>query len=172
MLRLALVLTMVLSAMPAVITLAAILLVHLSLRSQHHGGAQARKTQGKQGAVMIEGRTGKNTASSSQTIIASWFASTTKPTSQSANARLGPARRTAGACLQGQVKKWQIGHQLPTGPFIRKCRHLLSFKLPPPSAGLRYVRIGNDILLISVRTEVVVDAIQDLGRMEAQTSRE
>jgi len=35
----------------------------------------------------------------------------------------------------------------------------------PPPSGHRYVRVAGDILLIALGTGLVVDAIQDLGRM-------
>jgi Ni/Co efflux regulator RcnB len=34
-----------------------------------------------------------------------------------------------------------------------------------PPAGYRYARVTNDILLIAVGTGMVIDAIQDLGKL-------
>jgi len=34
-----------------------------------------------------------------------------------------------------------------------------------PPAGNRYVRVASDILLIAIGTGMVIDALQDLGRM-------
>ena len=47
------------------------------------------------------------------------------------------------------------------------------YDLPPtliveiglPPAGHRYVRVANDILLIAAGTGMVIDAIEDLGKM-------
>ena len=38
-------------------------------------------------------------------------------------------------------------------------------RLPPLSSNHRYVRVGADILQIVVGTGLVIDAIEDLGRM-------
>ncbi|MBW1648754.1 MAG: RcnB family protein, partial [Deltaproteobacteria bacterium] len=37
--------------------------------------------------------------------------------------------------------------------------------LGPPPSGHRFVRVAGDILLIAVGTGMVVDAIEDLGRI-------
>ena len=52
-------------------------------------------------------------------------------------------------------------------------RELVYHDLPPrvialigaPPAGHRYIRAAADILLISISTSMVVDAIEDLGRI-------
>jgi Ni/Co efflux regulator RcnB len=41
----------------------------------------------------------------------------------------------------------------------------LVVQIGSPPAGYRYARVANDILLIAVGTGMVIDAIQDLGRM-------
>ena len=41
----------------------------------------------------------------------------------------------------------------------------LIVKLRPPSQGTRYARSANDVLMIAVGTGLVLDAIEDLGRM-------
>jgi hypothetical protein len=40
----------------------------------------------------------------------------------------------------------------------------LVIQIGPPPAGDRYVRVAADILLISIGTGMVIDAIRDLGR--------
>jgi Ni/Co efflux regulator RcnB len=65
----------------------------------------------------------------------------------------------------GQAKKWRVGQPLP--------REVIFYDLPPalvvqigvPPPGYRFVRVASDILLIAIGTGLVVDAIQDLGRM-------
>jgi Ni/Co efflux regulator RcnB len=37
-------------------------------------------------------------------------------------------------------------------------------RIGPPPSGYKYVRVASDILMIAVGTNMVVDAIQDLGR--------
>jgi hypothetical protein len=41
----------------------------------------------------------------------------------------------------------------------------LVVRLPRAPDGYRYVRVAADILLIAVGTAIVIDAIEDLGRM-------
>ena len=170
--RLALVLTMVLSAMPAVITLAAILLA-APVPAEPTSWRRAGKENAGQTARSDDRRAdrkehGRQFSDHDRFVVREYYQANF-PISKCA---LGPGEKNSGCLPQGQAKKWQIGHQLPTGLVYSEVPPPIISQLPPPSAGLRYVRIGNDILLISVRTEVVVDAIQDLGRMEAQTSRE
>ena len=77
----------------------------------------------------------------------------------------GLAKKNNGCMPPGQAKKWQVGRPLP--------RDVVFYDLPPPlvvqigapPAGYRYVRAASDILLIAIGTGMVIDAIQDLGRM-------
>jgi Ni/Co efflux regulator RcnB len=77
----------------------------------------------------------------------------------------GLAKKHNGCMPPGQAKKWRMGHPLP--------RDIVYYDLPPalvaqigvPPSGYRYVRVASDILLIAVGTSMVVDAIQDLGRL-------
>ena len=77
----------------------------------------------------------------------------------------GLLKKHNGCMPPGQARKWMIGRPLPPG--------LIYYDLPPgviiqlgyPPRGYRYVRVASDILLIAVGTGMVVDAIEDLGRM-------
>lgn len=77
----------------------------------------------------------------------------------------GLAKKNNGCMPPGQAKKWQVGRPLP--------REVIFYDLPPrlvvqlgvPPTGHRYVRVAADILLIAIGTGMVIDAIQDLGRM-------
>jgi Ni/Co efflux regulator RcnB len=77
----------------------------------------------------------------------------------------GLAKKKNGCMPPGQAKKWRRGAPLP--------RDVVFYDLPPklvveiglPPAGYRYVRVANDILLIAAGTGMVIDAIEDLGRM-------
>ena len=77
----------------------------------------------------------------------------------------GLAKKRNGCMPPGQAKKWKMGQPLP--------RDVVFYDLPPelvvrigvPPAGYRFVRVASDILMIAVGTGMVVDAIQDLGRM-------
>ena len=40
----------------------------------------------------------------------------------------------------------------------------LIYRMPPPPPRHRYVRVGSDILLLSIGSGIVVDAMIDIGR--------
>ena len=77
----------------------------------------------------------------------------------------GLAKKRNGCMPPGQAKKWTVGRPLP--------REVIYYQVPPalivqfgqPPSGYRYVRVASDILLIALGTGMVIDAIQDLGRM-------
>lgn len=77
----------------------------------------------------------------------------------------GLAKKRNGCMPPGLAKKWSMGRPLP--------REVVYYDLPPqlvvqiglPPSGYKYVRVAGDILMIAVGTAMVVDAIQDLGRM-------
>jgi Ni/Co efflux regulator RcnB len=77
----------------------------------------------------------------------------------------GLAKKNNGCMPPGQAKKWSVGRPLP--------RDVIYYDVPPylvtqygrPPSGHRYVRVASDILLIALGTGMVIDAIQDLGRM-------
>ncbi|HXU93057.1 MAG TPA: hypothetical protein VFP33_05315 [Gallionella sp.] len=77
----------------------------------------------------------------------------------------GLAKKHNGCLPPGQAKKWAMGQPLPDDVVFYDLPPRLSRELGPPPAGHRYVRVASDILLITVGTSMVVDAIEDLGRM-------
>ncbi|WAK02856.1 hypothetical protein [Methylobacter sp. YRD-M1] len=77
----------------------------------------------------------------------------------------GLARKQNGCLPPGQARKWQIGRQLPRDVIFYDLPPSLVQSLGPAPAGHRYVRVASDILLITIGTGMIVDAIQDLGRM-------
>jgi len=77
----------------------------------------------------------------------------------------GLAKKKNGCMPPGQAKKWQIGRPLPRDVIFYDLPQTLIEQLGRPPAGHRYVRVASDILLISIGTGMVLDAIQDLGRM-------
>ncbi|MGJ0492014.1 hypothetical protein [Methylobacter sp.] len=77
----------------------------------------------------------------------------------------GLVNKHNGCMPPGQVKKWQIGRQLPRDVIFYDLSPSLVRTLGPAPLGHRYVRVAADILLITIGTGMVVDAIQDLGRM-------
>jgi len=77
----------------------------------------------------------------------------------------GLAKKNNGCMPPGQAKKWSIGRPLPRDVVFYELPAALIVKLTPPPAGHRYVRAAADILLIAVGTGMVIDAIEDLGRL-------
>ncbi len=76
----------------------------------------------------------------------------------------GLAKKNNGCMPPGQAKKWQIGRPLPRDVTFYELPPALVIQIGPPPAGDRYVRVAADILLISIGTGMVIDAIRDLGR--------
>jgi Ni/Co efflux regulator RcnB len=77
----------------------------------------------------------------------------------------GLAKKHNGCMPPGQAKKWMLGAPLPRDVIFYDIPPMLARELGPPPAGHRYVRVAADILLIAIGTSMVVDAIEDLGRM-------
>ncbi len=77
----------------------------------------------------------------------------------------GLAKKSNGCMPPGQAKKWAMGKSLPRDVVFYDLPPRLVVQLGVPPAGHRYVRVASDILLIAVGTAMVVDAIEDLGRM-------
>jgi len=77
----------------------------------------------------------------------------------------GLAKKRNGCMPPGQAKKWHVGQRLPRDVVYHDLPRDLIIRLPPLSVGYKYVRVGADILQIAVGTGLVIDAIQDLGRM-------
>jgi Ni/Co efflux regulator RcnB len=77
----------------------------------------------------------------------------------------GLAKKRNGCMPPGQAKKWAMGKPLPRDVIFHDLPPRLVVQLGTPPAGHRYVRVAADILLIAVGTAMVVDAIEDLGKM-------
>ena len=77
----------------------------------------------------------------------------------------GLAKKRNGCVPPGYERRWRMGQPLPREVVYYEVPSALVVKLPQPHAGQRYVRVATDILLISVGSGLVIDAINDLGRM-------
>ncbi|MBA3056905.1 MAG: RcnB family protein [Gammaproteobacteria bacterium] len=77
----------------------------------------------------------------------------------------GLAKKNNGCMPPGQARKWAVGQPLPRDLVTYSLPTVVIRQLGAPPAGQRYVRVASDILLIAVGTGMVVDAIQDLGRL-------
>ncbi|MGE0349396.1 hypothetical protein [Hydrogenophaga sp.] len=77
----------------------------------------------------------------------------------------GLAKKGNGCQPPGQAKQWQMGRPLPRDVVHYPVPNGISIQLGLPPAGHKYVRVAADILLIAIGTGMVVDAIEDLGRL-------
>jgi Ni/Co efflux regulator RcnB len=77
----------------------------------------------------------------------------------------GLAKKRNGCMPPGQAKKWYKGRPLARDVIYHDLPHSVLIKLRLPPSGHKYVRVAADILLIAIGTGVVVDAIEDLGRI-------
>ncbi len=78
----------------------------------------------------------------------------------------GLAKRNNGCLPPGQAKKmWVIDQPLPTSVVYYRLPPALVLQLTPPPAGHEFVRVANDILLLSVGTRLVASAVADLARL-------
>jgi Ni/Co efflux regulator RcnB len=69
--------------------------------------------------------------------------------------------RRGSHCVPG-ARAWSRGRALPRTVVYYDVPTPLLHELPPPPHGHRYVRVAGDILLITIGTGMVIDAIQDI----------
>ena len=74
----------------------------------------------------------------------------------------GLAKKNNGCMPPGQAKKWAVGQALPSDLVYYPVPQAVVVQLGVAPVGHRYVRVANDILLITIGTRMVVDAIEDL----------
>ena len=78
----------------------------------------------------------------------------------------GLAKKHNGCLPPGQAKKaWRMGHPLPGNVVFYEIPPPLAARIGAPPSGYKYVRVASDILVIAIGTLLVVDAINDIGRM-------
>lgn len=77
----------------------------------------------------------------------------------------GLAKKNNGCMPPGLARKWSVGRPLPRDVIYYEVPSYLVTQYGQPPRGYRYVRVASDILLIALGTGMVIDAIQDLGRM-------
>ena len=75
----------------------------------------------------------------------------------------GLARKNNGCLPPGQVR-YVVGQPLPRTVTVYQVPQPVIVQLPIAPPGYRYVRVGNDILLVSPQSQLVVDAISGLLR--------
>ncbi|MDI1230957.1 MAG: hypothetical protein PSU93_07410 [Methylobacter sp.] len=75
----------------------------------------------------------------------------------------GLAKKHNGCMPPGQAKQWAVGRQLPRNVIYYDLPPTILMQLGPPPPRHRYVRVADDILLITIGTGLVMDAISDLS---------
>jgi len=76
----------------------------------------------------------------------------------------GLAKKGNRCIPYGHSKKWSKGHRLPREVIFYTLPPTILVQLGPPPPRHRFVRVAQDILLISIGTGMVVDAFEDIGR--------
>ena len=76
----------------------------------------------------------------------------------------GLAKKNNGCLPPGQAKQWHKGRPIDKDTRYYALPNELRMRLPKPPINHEYVRIGGDILLITVGTAIVVDAIDNILR--------
>jgi len=122
---------------------------HQTVRSQSGGGTNVN--------VNVDFSFGQR----HRTVLHDYFAREYR----SGNCPPGLAKKNNGCLPPGQAKKWRVGRPLPRDVVFHELPPAVVIELGPPPAGHRFVRVAADILLIAVGTSMVVDAIEDLGRL-------
>ena len=76
----------------------------------------------------------------------------------------GLAKKGNRCIPYGHAKKWSKGRPLPSEVIFYTLPQSILVELGPPPPRHRFVRVAQDILLISIGTGMVVDAFEDIGR--------
>lgn len=71
----------------------------------------------------------------------------------------GLAKKNNGCMPPGHAKRWQVGQPLARNVVYYEVPAPLVTQFGPAPTGYRYVRVDDDILLISKATRVIVDAL-------------
>jgi Ni/Co efflux regulator RcnB len=74
----------------------------------------------------------------------------------------GLAKKNNGCLPPGQAKKYAVGQPLPREVVYHPVPQPMMIQLPAVPRGYRYVRVGNDILLLSPQSALVVDVIVNI----------
>ncbi|MGI2168841.1 hypothetical protein ACROAE_01360 [Shewanella sp. MF05960] len=75
----------------------------------------------------------------------------------------GLAKKNNGCQPPGSAKQWRKGYSLPADVVYYDVPSALTVQLGRTPEGQKIVRVGTDLLLISIGTGMVIDAIQDLN---------
>ena len=127
-------------------------------QGQGQGQGQGRGAEGKEHGNPQGGRP-SGFAANDRSVIQSYFAT---PTS-GPNCPPGLAKKNNGCMPPGQAKQYTIGRALPAGVVMYPLPGSLLGRLAPPP-GYQYMRVGSDILMLAIGTNMVVSALTDMVR--------
>lgn len=86
----------------------------------------------------------------------------TQTYSEGRNCPPGLAKKNNGCMPPGQARKWNVGQPLPQEVRYYAVPQPVLVYLPVAPVGYRYVRVGNDILLLSPQSTIIIDVIAGL----------
>lgn len=124
-------------------------------KSEQKGQEKGKKQQGGQ-----EVRTGGYFGDQQRAIVRDYY----DKQFRAGRCPPGLAKKNNGCMPPGQAKKWAVGQPLPSDVVYYPLPQSLLIELGAPPAGHNYVRVGSDILLMALATNLIVDAIPGLGR--------
>jgi hypothetical protein len=131
-------------------------------QSAEHGGKsesrQGGSTAGNEGPSRVATR--EYFADGHRTIVREYYSDEFR----SGRCPPGLAKKHNGCMPPGQAKKWTVGRPLPRDVIYYDVPAPLLAQLDRAPAGHRYARVASDILLITLGSGTVIDAIQNLGR--------
>lgn len=130
-------------------------------QDQGHGRDDRQQVQAASPGVSVQIRIGGYFGDSHRRAALAYY----EPQFKAGKCPPGLAKKGNGCMPPGQVRKWRRGYALPSDVVYYPVPGSVSVQLGLPPAGHKYVRVAADILLIAVGTGMVVDAIEDLGRL-------
>ena len=130
-------------------------------KAEKHKKALQHDDRGPSSSVSINVQIGAYFGEPQRVAVREYYA----PRFKAGNCPPGLAKKNNGCLPPGQAKKWQLGRPLPRDVVYYPVPSGVSIQLGLPPSGHKYVRVAADILLIAIGTGLVVDAIEDLGRL-------
>jgi hypothetical protein len=74
----------------------------------------------------------------------------------------GLAKKNNGCMPPGHARSYEVGQALPSGVQYYSVPQPVVTYLPPAPYGYQYVRVNNDIVLMSTRDRIIVDVLRNL----------
>jgi Ni/Co efflux regulator RcnB len=131
----------------------------------HKGGGHDEprrvSSSGERGSVSVNVQIGGYFTDTQRRSVVEYY----EPRFRAGNCPPGLAKKNNGCLPPGQARQWRKGYPLPRDVVYYPVPDGVSIHLGLPPAGHQFVRVATDILLIAVGTGMVIDAIDDLGRL-------